>query len=231
MFRCGYALDLESSRSRTMRKFSIQLMNYRCFSGEAPTNWTFNGDVLTSFVGPNNAGKSTLLRFFYELRPVFAILAQPAQIGNLIIHRNMGLAFHGVGDAAEIPSFQSTGPVILEFSISVDREADLSRVRLTMDRVTSAWGARVWTGPGYKELTIQAGQGFPGQVHTSNGTVPLQTEEFTAWMQCLISRIIYLPAYRNLINQGGGVHYEIAVGQDFIKLWDSWKNGDNVTQR
>jgi energy-coupling factor transporter ATP-binding protein EcfA2 len=68
-------------------------------------------------------------------------------------------------------------------------------------------------------------------VRISNGTAPLQTEEFTTWMQCLISRTIYLPAYRNLINQGGGTYYEIAVGQDFIKLWDSWKNGDNVTQR
>jgi hypothetical protein len=27
-------------------------MNYRCFSGNTPTTWTFKGDALTSFVGP-----------------------------------------------------------------------------------------------------------------------------------------------------------------------------------
>jgi ABC-type Mn2+/Zn2+ transport system ATPase subunit len=215
-----------------MRNFTVQLMNYRCFSGQTPTTWSFNGEALTSFVGPNNAGKSTFLRLFYELRPVFRQLQQQSLIGQFVTQKNIGLMYDGVGDPAEIPNFHSAEPVVLDFSISEDLEAhDLSRVRLTMNRATSGWAGRVWTGPTQVELNVQPGQGFPGQVSTPRGMVPVQTSKFANFMESLISRTLYVPAYRNLINQGGGIYYDITVGQDFVKTWDLWKGGDKVEQR
>ena len=47
------------------------LKNYRCFSDQHPARIRLR-EGLTSFVGVNNAGKSSLLRFFYEFRPLFA---------------------------------------------------------------------------------------------------------------------------------------------------------------
>src|SRR5258708_1550762 len=138
-----------------MRKFTIQVMNYRCFSGNKPIAWSFNGDALTSFVGPNNAGKSTFLRLFYELRHIFATFTDPTQIRNFATNNHLGLGFLGVGDSAEIPSFQSIGPVVLDFAISVVRESDLSRMRLSMNRTTSAWTVRLWVGRVPNELKLE----------------------------------------------------------------------------
>src|ERR1700722_458779 len=214
-----------------MRNFSLKLMNYRCFSGPTPISWSFNGETLTSFVGPNNAGKSTFLRLFYELRTVFTLLSQQQHLAQFATLKGVGLAFHGVGDNVEIPAFQSTEPVVLEFGISVERHNELCGVRLTMDRTTAGWEARIWVGPTRKEQIIPPGQGFPGQIQTPSGVLPVQTTEFTKWMDALVTRSLYVPAYRNLINQGGGTYYDMTVGQDFIKTWDSWKSGDNVTNR
>ena len=52
-------------------EFTIK--NYRCFSQENPLKFTLR-EGLTAFVGPNNAGKSTILKFFFEFRkPLSAI--------------------------------------------------------------------------------------------------------------------------------------------------------------
>jgi len=49
---------------------SIEIQNYRCFP--EPSRATFLLDRgITALVGKNNAGKSALLKFFYELREVF----------------------------------------------------------------------------------------------------------------------------------------------------------------
>ena len=214
-----------------MRNFSVLLMNYRCFSGHAPVRWSFKGDSLTSFVGPNNAGKSTFLRLFYELRGVFQMLLTHQHFRQLLEEKNIGLPFHGVGDPAEIPSFHSLGPVIIEFGIDVSKGESLSKVRLTLDPGASGWVATIWAGPSQREVKHSRGQGFPGTVSTSAGMTPLDLSEFNSFLQCLSGQCLYIPAYRNLINQGGGTHYDVAVGQDFIKTWDSWKNGDAVVQR
>src|SRR6267143_5101234 len=51
-------------------EIEITLKNYRCFPDSNPARITLR-EGFTSFVGVNNAGKSSLLKFFYELRPLF----------------------------------------------------------------------------------------------------------------------------------------------------------------
>ena len=57
-----------------MRAVDITIKNYRCFSDTIPASIEI-GPGFTSFVGPNNAGKSSVLRFFYEMRQLFRSLA------------------------------------------------------------------------------------------------------------------------------------------------------------
>jgi AAA15 family ATPase/GTPase len=62
----------------------ITIRNYRCFTSERPVKLLLRTGE-TAFVGVNNSGKSTLLRFFFELRDLFARLAQnPAELNNAI---------------------------------------------------------------------------------------------------------------------------------------------------
>jgi ABC-type cobalamin/Fe3+-siderophores transport system ATPase subunit len=52
----------------------ITVKNYRCFNEAHPARLHLSRGT-TAFIGTNNAGKSTLLRLFYELRPLFQKLA------------------------------------------------------------------------------------------------------------------------------------------------------------
>ena len=59
----------------------LTLKNYRCFEDKHPASFRLSTGF-TSFVGVNNSGKSTLLKFFYEFRSLFRLLSYPT--GNLI---------------------------------------------------------------------------------------------------------------------------------------------------
>src|SRR5438874_943880 len=49
---------------------TLTIKNYRCFADISPLTITL-GPAFTALVGPNNSGKSSFLRFFYEFRELF----------------------------------------------------------------------------------------------------------------------------------------------------------------
>jgi AAA15 family ATPase/GTPase len=55
----------------------IVIKNYRCFPDAYPVR-VHIGKGFTSFIGVNNAGKSSLLKFFYEFRLLFQSLMSPS---------------------------------------------------------------------------------------------------------------------------------------------------------
>src|SRR2546430_2658166 len=55
-------------------KITLTIKSYRCFADTSPATITLNRDFI-AVLGVNNAGKSTLLRFFYELRHLFVTFA------------------------------------------------------------------------------------------------------------------------------------------------------------
>jgi len=65
-------MQSQSTIAHAPMDVEITIKNYRCFSEQAPATFTLRGGMTTAFVGVNTAGKSTLLRLFYELRPIFA---------------------------------------------------------------------------------------------------------------------------------------------------------------
>jgi AAA ATPase domain len=56
----------------------LTIKNYRCFSDRHPATFRVQPG-LTALVGKNNAGKSSILRFLYELRGLFQRLAGDPQ--------------------------------------------------------------------------------------------------------------------------------------------------------
>jgi ABC-type cobalamin/Fe3+-siderophores transport system ATPase subunit len=56
----------------------ITIKNYRCFSDSKPAHITLRKGF-TAFVGVNNSGKSSLLKFFYEFRSLFQLLSSPTE--------------------------------------------------------------------------------------------------------------------------------------------------------
>src|ERR1044072_4431367 len=54
-----------------MADFDITLKKYRCFEDARPATIRI-GKGLTALIGPNHAGKSALLKMFFELRNVWS---------------------------------------------------------------------------------------------------------------------------------------------------------------
>jgi predicted ATPase len=66
---------------------SLTIKNYRCFV--APITIELK-DGFTAFVGVNNAGKSAIMRFLLEFRPVLQMIAHPGNLANAL-SGNVGL--------------------------------------------------------------------------------------------------------------------------------------------
>ncbi len=98
-----------------MRKFHLTVKNYRCFEDANPLRLTIQ-DGFIALVGPNNSGKSSCLKIFYEFRNIWSGIGN--NVGNLRSLNTesylQGLSFHGVYDQNEIYSDANKRDLYLE---------------------------------------------------------------------------------------------------------------------
>jgi len=59
----------------------LEIKNYRSFADENPLRLQLRPGF-TALIGPNNSGKSSVLKFFYELRPTLEALGNIANLAN-----------------------------------------------------------------------------------------------------------------------------------------------------
>ncbi len=216
----------------------LTIKNYRCFPDSRPARITIRPGF-SAFVGANNSGKSSLLRFFYEFRGLFQILSDPQTVLQFIrAPRTNGWNFNPA------PSVQDLA----------DMFCDANDRNLTIDIEFMAQGI---PGPGKAKLEItvtrasnqfRVGLFIPGagQVHSSNniamvgdsvlqlptGTVEginttLHVELPPFFRTCTdLHKTLYIGPFRNAINVGTGEQYfDIQVGQSFVKSWRTYKTG------
>lgn len=197
----------------------VTLKNYRCFSNETPARFTVRRGI-TAFVGPNNAGKSTVLRFFYEFRDLFQRLPNdlPAAAGE-----NRATFSVALPDLSEL--FTKSNPRDLVIEMAPRGEAGLasiSMVVVTVPRNTNIWNLAIHgsdgplpvSGMSYNSDRILEGEGL--RIDMS----PL------ADMWGSMAKTQYIGAFRNIINTGTRDDYfDIKVGQSFIQTWHQQLSG------
>lgn len=54
----------------------------------------------------------------------------------------------------------------------------------------------------------------------------VQTKQMLAFLEA-IEGVHFVGAFRNAINEGSGVHYDLQLGTGFIGQWHTWKTGGN----
>lgn len=189
-------------------RIEITLTHYRCFHDTAPIKFSLDPGKTIALVGMNNAGKSTLMRFFYEFKNSLENSLQggwsrPGGGTNLyqsnasdsgVLHR------YGVKDVLDLyPNRDASKPI--RFSIGFLNSTYESKV---------SWIA----GKGSYELVT----------YCDEIEVPR-----LALTDCLdqLRNTIYFGAHRNLVNQqaGGGAYFDLSVGNAFTQEWDILKNG------
>jgi ABC-type cobalamin/Fe3+-siderophores transport system ATPase subunit len=210
----------------------ITIKNYGCFPDTNPLHIEIK-EGFTAFVGVNNSGKSSILRFFYEFRGLFQIMRDPNQFLGLLRGAHIGFPLaQSVKDIRELFSDSNDRDLSIEFkfpaassphpqpsSICITVLRDQSQVRL-MHFV--AGGNHCKAGDEYRYL-------HPHQyplVHLPSGGASVDFSVLKDLSENVINAL-YIGAFRNAINIGTNENYfDIAVGQSFIKLWRTYKSGD-----
>lgn len=215
----------------------IKLTNYRCFPNGATLDLS---NYFTALVGVNNAGKSSLLRFAYEFRPLWQAILESRDWLVHAIHGASGSQLN-VPDVAEVFSKMSQGDLVLEvdlspavplsnpYSASVAKVPD--RMILTLSRQTQNWTVKFAIGPSVLQF-----QPPPAELSYSGGLIGSAKSDMAFIGPLLegvssLSKSVYIPSFRNTINAGGSNFYDIDVGQKFIQTYREWSTGDQVTTR
>ena len=112
-----------------MDKLSITIKNYRCFSDASPVTIEM-GKGFTALVGPNNSGKSSLLKLFYELKEFWNTLQNPPNILELLHGLTLGASFHEVYDQQEVFSDANDRAMVVNIGhfLSPVNQGGLSRI-------------------------------------------------------------------------------------------------------
>src|SRR6266498_2191017 len=97
----------------------ITLKNYRCFPDDQPASIRLEKGF-TALAGSNNSGKSTLLKFFWEFRPLLQLLTSTN--GNLLDalrgNRQGGSLAGTIRDPEEVFCNRNKEDLTIEFDLS-----------------------------------------------------------------------------------------------------------------
>jgi ABC-type cobalamin/Fe3+-siderophores transport system ATPase subunit len=219
------------------REIEITLKNYRCFPDTSPAKITLR-DGFTSFVGVNNAGKSSLLKFFYEFRPIFQSLA-PYSGTLLEVLQGRFAAYNPVAtvfDQAELFSNTNTRDMEIEIKLpqvegtSSDADCPIAnRILLTLRRPTNTWTARLFASNHAFPNASGSFGGAGGLLFANSRAVADLSQLFDAFEQ--ISTALYIGPFRNAVNVGSNDSYfDIQVGTGFITSWKIYKAGNVKAQ-
>ncbi|MDP8212118.1 MAG: AAA family ATPase [Candidatus Zapsychrus exili] len=220
-----------------MQNVKLTVKNYRCFSEENPVSINIDKGF-TSFIGPNNSGKSSILRLIYEIRSILNYVTQQGNGGNYIENEPLctfnlaeSIGLLGVPDFDEIFCNSNSSNVVLEFSLNPYELKDSKYPVLTMLKfeferkrpykcsIFYKWTPRIVDNPREGQHIVTKEENL-----IRGGTIIANCSQiFTTIKQ--LANTIYIGAFRNAINKGAGKYFDIDIGTGFISTWNSWKTG------
>ena len=214
-------------------QLDIIIKNYRCFPDSNPLHLAVR-EGFTAFVGPNNSGKSSILRFFYEFRNLFQQIignfnhtiggrlasfdprgiADPAELFSNENDRNLSILFKLSLEPGETPEFLAD--VVTHLHVELPRDNSSCNYRVEK---LAASGASIPVGQGTQLVGLH-GEPFVRYDSDAFALTPL----FSVLRP--ISDTVYLASFRNAINIGSKADYfDVPVGEAFIRRWHQFKSG------
>jgi len=202
----------------------LVLKNYRSFSQKNPLKLTIE-DGVTALVGPNNAGKSFVLRSFYELRPIYAYLRNHDALLGILKGKTQRISFPGVHALEVFHKFNTgnikfvfqEGPIKMVFAITRGESPSIINGNLYVEEEE--------VGPHLTGFNDESTDKFI--VETIAGR-KFDLIKFVRFFESATNSL-YVPAFRNAINIGAAEDYfDIDIGEAFIRrLHDFSTNSDH----
>lgn len=215
----------------------IRIENYRRFTVEHPLEFEI-GAGLTAFLGPNNVGKSAALRFFYELRPVFEVLANSLE---QMLSGSYGIGLR-MAQTAAVFTMNTREPIQVTFTALSDfstaglptgvRVPNAARFRFTRDSLVSA-EVKLRPHDDWSQLRVGSEKdGLLTLAEDDGRTRPRYSVRPYRDLWRELSKTLFVGPFRNAVNVGTNQDYfDISIGQRFIQTWDSWIAGQNPDER
>jgi hypothetical protein len=211
----------------------IKLKNYRCFTDNNPAVFRI-GPGFTSFVGINNAGKSTLLKFFYEFKGILSTYGQNKNAIYQAAQNWQGRAGfpREVADPSEVFSNHNDRNLtisiaVVEPQINPDLPSDvveITGIEIELARETLTAKLRLYSEGNVVDVPGGANWLADGTLATAAGS-----RSFDQICNVLnrLADTLYIGPFRNTVNVGAlDQYYDIMLGEAIIKHWRELKTGD-----
>jgi len=215
----------------------LTIKNYRCFSDAKPARIIIK-QGFTAFLGINNSGKSSLLKFFYEFRDLFGRLSGPGLItSNPVQMTSLVAGLNGQSQNFYIPpeivdheevfcNLNNRNLTVQIQLIPTGETEQATPLMLPTLEVIVQRGSLSWTC----KMHIDNKELPSGNLRSNENNINLEDElvadlSFMLKACELLGNIAYIPSFRNTINVGASNYYDIPVGQAFITQWNNWKTG------
>jgi predicted ATPase len=210
----------------------ITVKNYRCFPDSRPLRFEVKNGFI-AFVGTNNSGKSSILKFFYEFRQLFHGLANPDSLAQVLNAGVISFQYpQSVKDPEEVFCDFNSRDLGIEFVMLGEQASRHRLIRLTLVVARGSNSVRhleVQTENGTFTTQNQTPGGFDragsDRIRATQSGEIIQLDNFMLVVRELADTL-YIGAFRNAINVGTEAYFDIAVGQGFITVWREYKSGD-----
>ncbi len=213
-------------------EIKVTLRNFRSFADANPPTIHLRPGF-TGFIGANNSGKSSLLKFFYEFRPLFDSFNQGIDVRALApTGRHGGFSAQPtVLDQSEVFNNSNDRHMQIEVAIDTPLLPEIApeipfadRVVITVFRDSTNWSARIKNMDeklkGKNDLRIN-----DQILYADAAPVANLSRMFAAFR--VLTDTLYIGPFRNAINIGANEKYfDLQVGQAFIGAWKWLKAGN-----
>lgn len=208
-------------------EFTIR--NYRCFGERNPLKFIL-GRGCTSIIGPNNSGKSSVLKFFYEFRGLWSILI-PSSIGNsdfekLILGSTLPVNFLSGSNPSDLFNDKNSRAMTIEMNFLNQSDfGNVTKMKFEIQRPDFMFEYKLVEGELVGGPTVPHIGGANGNEwwHRIRDDV-VRAEHFELIRG--LARSIYIGAFRN-ITSAGGSYFDLQIGAEFVRSWNQWQNGNN----
>lgn len=202
--------------------FRITLKNYRCFADSSPAVIEIDSGF-TAFVGANNSGKSSCLKFFHEFHDLFIRL-------KVFQTEDYMFSPRSVEDWIELFNNDNNRNLTIEIHSGKAGPQEIEKIVILIERAK----------PNFAKLTswlkLENGNVVEVKRHTAEdhylfGRQIFQGDfsKFVLFFSTL-EKALYVGPFRNAINQGAGDYFDLVIGTTFVEHWGQWKTGRNRSE-